>query len=67
MRKKEGFYLCVFLDHREDGDPIYVWIASNTTEGAIPEAREIMESMIGWNDYFLGKYRDGYLDQAVRM
>ena len=67
MRKKEGFYLCVFLDHREDQDPIYVWIGSDTTEEAIVEARDILESMIGFNDYFLGKYRGGYLDQAVKV
>ena len=67
MRKKEGFYLAVYLDHMSDSDPIYIWIGADTTEGAIVEAREIMESMIGWNDYFLGKYKGGYLDQAVRV
>ncbi len=67
MRKKEGFYLAVFLDHREDQDPIYIWIGADTTEGAIVEARDILESMTGFNDYFLGKYRGGYLDQAVRV
>ena len=67
MRKKDGFYLCVFLDHGGDQDPIYIWIEADSTEGAIVEAREIMESMIGWNDCFLGKYSSGYLDQAVRV
>ena len=67
MRKKEGFYLCVFLDHADDQDPIYIWIGANSTEGAIAEAREIMWQMVGWNDYLLGKYSNGFLDQAVKM
>jgi hypothetical protein len=67
MRKKEGFYLCVFLDHADDQEPIYIWIGADSTEGAITEAHEILESLIGWNDYFLGKYSNGFLDQAVRV
>jgi hypothetical protein len=67
MRKKEGFYLTVFLDHADDQDPIYIWIGADSTEGAITEARGILEGLIGWNDFFLGRYIGGYLDQAVRM
>jgi hypothetical protein len=66
-RKKEGFYLAIFLDNAEDQDPIFVWIGAETTEGAIVEAQGILEAMIGFHDYFLGKYKNGYLDQAVRM
>jgi hypothetical protein len=67
MRKKEGYFLTVFLDHADDQDPIYIWIGEESTERAILQARSILESLIGWNDYFLGKYKSGYLDQAVRM
>jgi hypothetical protein len=67
MRKKEGFFLTVFLDHADDQEPIYVWLWSGEKEAAIVEARGIIESLIGWNDSFLGFYVGGILDHTVEV
>lgn len=66
MRKKEGYFLAVYLDHMSDSDPVYIWIGADSVRDAIDEADYIMGAMIGWNDYFLGRYSNGYLEQIVR-
>lgn len=61
MNNLNGYFLVVYTDHADSDSPIHIYIRSTDQESALNESRDILEILVGWNDAFLGLYKNDQL------